>query len=555
VKTAVGAIVFRLAVLVCRALRVRFLVNPAFPPAFTRVGHLSAEPDCFIKEGLLGLRPRCIGVLLVPREKAANPCLLDYWRQRLWVVSSPFWVRVLGPLAEVPALRYPTNPYVTAINETATFGAIQSAYAGGPPVLRLTGAHRARGEAELLKLGVPGGAWIVAIHCREGGYDANEPSHRGRNASIEAYFPALAAVVERGGWCVRMGDPTMTPLPPMPGVIDYAHSPIRSDWMDVFLCARARFMLGSASGLCVLGNVFGTPCAVANQCLPALAFPYGATDLFIPKLLRDRATGRLFPFAEIAGGPLGNARFSHCLELARVSVEDNAPEDIRDLALEMLDELDGTFRETDEDRWLRAASRALLEPGHYTYGAGSRFGRLFLRKHARLFTEPAACAPAATPCGTPQCPCIRNPRWAARQLCTAPAPAAIGQFPRDIIDPALDSEGIHEDGWVAPTAHCVLTAPAGTALVLRGMLPQIGPQIGPPVAPELRVWIDGVEVLRQVLRCGAIELTCPVPPGTRPRRVELRFSETQRLPAPDTRTVGMHLAYLGFVLTAAAEAA
>ncbi|VTR93884.1 Uncharacterized protein OS=Methylocystis sp. (strain SC2) GN=BN69_2093 PE=4 SV=1 [Gemmata massiliana] len=553
-RAVISTIVFRLAVLVCRALRVRFLVNPAFPPAFSRIGHLAAEPDCFVKEGLLGLRPRCVGVLLVPRDDAANPCLLDYWRQQLWVISSPFWVRVFGPLAEIPAFRYPTDPYVTAINDTATFGAIQAAYAGRLPVLKITAAHRVSGESELRKLGVPEGAWFVVVHCREGGYDANEPGARARNVAIETYLPALRAIVERGGWCVRVGDPTMTPLPPISGVIDYAHSPLRSDRMDVFLCARAKFLLGSASGLSVLASVFGTPCALANQSLPAVAFPYGAADLFIPKLLRDLRTGRLLTLAEILGGALGNARFSHCLELAWAETEDNAPEDIRELVLEMLDELDGTFRETDEDRAYRIAYRALLVPGHYTHGAASRFGRRFLRKHRWLLDKPGACAPDPnrTGCGTLACPCLRNPRWAARQLCTAPAPTAVRSFPQDVIDPALDSGGIYDDGWVAGTAYCVLTQPTGGELVIRGMFPQIGPR---PAVSEVSVSIDGQEVLRRVLHAGAVELVCPVPVGEGRRKVELQFSLTQPLTAPDTRTVGMHLTFLGFASTTSASAA
>ena len=104
-RNRVRAAGFWLAVLACRVLRVRFLVNPVYPPSLTRIGHLAAEPDCFVKEGILGLRRWCIGVILIERERAANPCLLDYWRQRLRVVSSPFWVRLLTPLADVRALR------------------------------------------------------------------------------------------------------------------------------------------------------------------------------------------------------------------------------------------------------------------------------------------------------------------------------------------------------------------------------------------------------------------------------------------------------------------
>jgi|SRR5579883_684605 len=545
-RSLVRSVGLRLAVRVCRALRIRFLVNPCSGLAFTRVGHLAAEPDCFVKEGLVGRRPWYRGVLLFPRATAANPCLLEYWRQRLWVISSPFWVRLLAPLTEVPALRYHTDPYVTAINETATFGAIQTAYAGQPPSLRLTRQHTEAGEEILQRLGVPKGAWFVGVHCREGGYDSNQPCHRVRNVSIESYYPAMRAVVERGGWCIRLGDPSMTPLPPMPGVIDYAHSPLRSDWMDVFLCARARFMLGSASGLSVLASVFGVPCALANQSLPAIALPYGTADLFIPKLIRSIQSGEYLTLAEIMDGPLGNARFTHCLELARTEVEDNSPEDIRDLALEMLAEIEGTFPETEEDRQLQAAAHACLRPGHYTFGATSRFGRLFLRKHRQLL-ESNGCVSKqeylAACCGTPQCPCLQNPKWAARQLCSDTHPVAIQEFPKDVVNPAFESSGIYEDGWVSPAASCILTQPGASTLVVRGTLPQVGPV---PIASEVQISVDGEEVLRKVLYPGSVDLTCNVAPVSATRRVEFRFSYAQKLPAPDTRAIGMHLTYLGF---------
>jgi hypothetical protein len=113
------------------------------------------------------------------------------------------------------------------------------------------------------------------------------------------------------------------------------------------------------------------------------------------------------------------------MELAGTAAEDNSPEDIRDLALELLDELEGTFIETEEDRRVQAACRALLQPGHYTFGGASRFGRSFLRKHRWLIQEPEARAAKqlylASCCGTPACPCLREgPAWAAKQLSLTP---------------------------------------------------------------------------------------------------------------------------------------
>jgi len=123
---------------------------------------------------------------------------------------------------------------------------VQSRWADRAPLFRLSEAEIARGEGQLRILGIPEGAWFVCVHSREGGYSpGDEWQHSFRNANISDYTDAMRAIVARGGWCVRVGDPTMRPLDPMAGVVDYARSSSKSDWMDLFLCARCRFFLGS----------------------------------------------------------------------------------------------------------------------------------------------------------------------------------------------------------------------------------------------------------------------------------------------------------------------
>src|SRR5262245_15161039 len=112
-----------------------------------RLGHLACEVDCYVKEERLGRRPRQRGVILAPPAvPVANRCLLDYWSRYVRVVRSPGWCRFLTPFAAHPRLRFSVHDYVAVVNGTAQCPAIQAAYAG-PPLLRLTDAHRARGEA------------------------------------------------------------------------------------------------------------------------------------------------------------------------------------------------------------------------------------------------------------------------------------------------------------------------------------------------------------------------------------------------------------------------
>jgi putative glycosyltransferase (TIGR04372 family) len=175
-------------------------------------------------------------------------------------------------------------------------------------------------------------------------------------------------------------------MTPMKGVIDYVHSDFVSDWMDVFLCARCRFFLGNGSGLCAVSMVFGAPCALAH--LTPMEAPYAWTpfDVTIPKLLAD-ASGKTMNIREVLNSPIAAYRFTPQFKAAGITHIDNTAEEVRDLALEMMDRLEGKAVYTAEDERLQRTFRSLLRPEHYCYGAVGRIGRDFLRQHAELFDE------------------------------------------------------------------------------------------------------------------------------------------------------------------------
>lgn len=374
---------FPVAVLlyVCR-IRLVQLTNPG------RIGHLCIEPDCFVKEGLLGLRPRFLGLLLAPQRVVANKVVIDLWKHCLPVVTSTLACRLLSPLIKYSFVRYSVDHYVVAINDTAAAPRILAGWGDRPPLLKKDWVNFPEGWEALQALGMPPGAWYVCVHSRDGHYSvSDEHLHYYRNSSIENYRLAMQAIVDRGGWCVRVGERTPTAMPPMRGVIDYANSSAKSDWMDVFLCANCRFFLGNSSGLYLLATVFGVHAVLANLIPVSSALPVGSGDLGIPKILRSRKSGQLLTYREILGTPIGNFRYASQYEAECITVEENSPEDIRDLTIEMLDEIttaESRDAKDGRDEQLQQQFKGMIVPGHYSFGANSRIGREFLRKYARL---------------------------------------------------------------------------------------------------------------------------------------------------------------------------
>jgi putative glycosyltransferase (TIGR04372 family) len=378
-------------------LPLSFLLAPLLRSANVRVwqlglgrhiGHLALEPDCYVKEELVGLRPPARRTVLVcRRDRAANVELLCHWRRYFTVVTSPVAHDAFAALARRPGLAVDASGYFELVGDTAKYPEIYRRYAGRPPLLTLTEADHERGRAALGRLGIPEDAWFVCVHCREAGF-YDDSVHDYRNASIANFAEAMAAIAAAGGWCVRMGDPSMTPLAPAPNVVDYAHHAERAPWLDVFLVARARFFLGTSSGLLGVAAAFGVPAGLTNQAPMSVVLPIGDADVGIPKLTWDDEHGRILTFPEILGSPAGNFRFQELYTQAGLRPLENAPEDIADLTREMLQRTAGDFEVKPEDEVLQQAFKDLLAPGHYSHGAMSRVGRDFLRRYRHLLELP-----------------------------------------------------------------------------------------------------------------------------------------------------------------------
>lgn len=356
-----------------------------------RIGHLAGEPDCLLKEQILGMAPQRRLLLLLPRDRVANARMADYWAGEMTVLRSPRACRLADPLLHFRFTRFPSElaRYFVAIGETAAAIQVQRGWGMRPPLLRLTPEDEIRGERALRELGLPAGARFACLHNREGGYSPeDEHLHSFRNSRIDTYAAAAEALVARGLYCVRMGDPSMRRMPLLAGVIDYAYSALRADWLDVFLCARCEFFIGNTSGLNFVSMVFGVPCGLANAVPFSTALAISnVRDLSIPKLLWNEREGRHLSFAEALGAPVANYRFAEQYEKDAIRPVDNDPADIRDLALEMLERVEGRAEYAPEDEVLQARFKSLFRPGHYSYGSATRVGRDFLRKYASLIGD------------------------------------------------------------------------------------------------------------------------------------------------------------------------
>lgn len=331
----------------------------------------------------MGLRPQFTGVILVPGSKVVNHHLMTYWRQYVRIITSPIACIILKPLSNNRITGYNLTSYCNVIDKNASYVDIQKKYRGRPPLISLSASDYNYGYSVLQKLGMPQNTYFVCVHCREDGYVSGE-NQSYRNGDIMSFIPAMKYITENGGWVIRMGDPTMKPLPRMDHVIDYAHSNERSERMDIFLGASCKFFLGSSSGLVAVAHIFGVPVVSVNSAPMSMVVGYRPDDLSIPKLIWSEKEQRLLSFQDVFNSDISNFRFDNLYAEANVKVVDNAPEDIRAITIEMMDYLAGKIAYSSEDEQLQVLYKSFMNPSHYSFGTISRIGRNFLRKYKLL---------------------------------------------------------------------------------------------------------------------------------------------------------------------------
>lgn len=373
--------------------RIAVISNPG------RIGHMCAEVDAYLKERELGLIPKGRPVLLAQRSRSGNPALLDIFKNHLTVWDKRWQKLLFGWMIKFDAVCCPLGRPVVGFGEAARYYQINQLWGDRPPAITLPHEIEQKGRALLADMGVPADAWFVCVHAREGGYSPqDESSHAHRNADIATYRLAIKAITDRGGWVVRVGDPTMRPLPEMDQVVDYALSPLKADWMDLWLCANNRFLLGTSSGLIMAATMFHKPCVLVNMAPHGSSYGPGPNDVAIPKLLLD-GEGNPMPFPEIFAQNLSVQRYAEVFEQRGVAFQNNSPEEILAITEEMLARLEGGFEVTADDEDLQRQYRDLLSPSDYAFGACSRIGRDWLRAHRDLLVNRSRVSGAQNPCG------------------------------------------------------------------------------------------------------------------------------------------------------------
>lgn len=259
--------------------------------------------------------------------------------------------------------------------------------------VRFTDEEKSHGENELANIGITGD--FVCVFSRDPGfyqateYKLFEDKERDderliqgqlRNSRIENLEAASVYLKEQGMQSVRIGSHPEVPVPVDSNIIDYGRK-YHSYFMDVYLAYRCKFYLGDNSGVACFYHLFSKPLATVNQPVFLVFGDYPAMydfqrDIYIPKKFWYKSEERFLNLSEILQitikslrkleknhGKVTNGLSLTAMAMAEMGVEfiDNTPEEIRDLAMEMKERLDGHAVYTAEDEARQRRVREIIE--------------------------------------------------------------------------------------------------------------------------------------------------------------------------------------------------
>lgn len=261
-----------------------------------------------------------------------------------------------------------------------------------PSYLRFNDDEESRGQEGLRAMGIPGGCQFVCLHNRDASYvptidcDVDDTVNDYRNSTIGNYQLAAEALARRGYFVVRMGAAVASPLrSSSPYIIDYATSGLRTDFMDVYLVSKCFFFLASNSGLQALAIALRRPVATVNHA--PVGHTTGARDMLcLAKHYLLLSEMRYLSLREVFSRNVHYLFLSHEYEKAGLRLVENTPEEIRDLAVEMVERLTGVWRADpmDDDMQQRLVHIFMQAKDagaqRYLYGPfPARYGAQFLR--------------------------------------------------------------------------------------------------------------------------------------------------------------------------------
>ena len=264
-KQLVKALLFAVSFLVLLVMKlikpfVRFQLCVA---GFHRYGHLALEPEIFLAEQEIMKAAhtsprRVISIWSIgPVAKQSNTFLAKKWKEELlvlpsWLVGSLQRAGVFFPFLKLGEPKLSITGSMNGIDKTDSH-------------MSLSADEIEEGRRRLVEIGINPDKPYVCLIVRDGGHykskgDTESAGYELLNFDINNFAGVAEVLIESGYQVIRMGSGSERPFASKPdGVVDYAVSKSRSEFLDVYLAATCSFAVSTQTGPDAVCMLFRRP--------------------------------------------------------------------------------------------------------------------------------------------------------------------------------------------------------------------------------------------------------------------------------------------------------
>ena len=261
------------------------------------------------------------------------------------------------------------------------------------PHLVFTSKEVERGELELLNIGVK--RPFVCLIVRDKSYLTEHSSgdmnyHGYRDCDIQNYLLSAEELADRGYTVVRMGALVKQPFNSThPKIIDYATNGMRSDFLDIYLGANCEFTISTGTGWDSVPNIFRRPIVYTNFLPFGYLVTFCKNDLIITRthIYRKNGEERNLTIKEIYEYEVAHCLSSDEYSIKNIELIENSPEEIRDIAIEMSERLNGTWMPDKDDQVLQSCFWKLFDKNAVDFERKPLHGEIHARYGANYLRE------------------------------------------------------------------------------------------------------------------------------------------------------------------------
>ncbi len=295
-------------------------------------------------------------------DKIFNKQLAKMWKRKLNFLSG----HLLHPISKVNKLIPGGKIYSLEYLYSKRVRNIDNLLEKCQP-LEFTVGEEIYGRKMLKKFGLKDEDKFACLAVRDGAYQLKKISaryrdwtyHDFRHTDINKFILAAEELAKRGYYVFRMGVKVEKPfISNNPKIIDYANSNLRSDFMDIYLGAKCSFCITTDTGFQDLPCLFRKP--MAQLCVPVgHLFTYKERFILITKHHILKKEKRRLSLSEIFSHGLAYAHDTKIFEQKGIELVENTQEEIKDLAVEMVENFESKKKLSSEDEELQKTFRSL----------------------------------------------------------------------------------------------------------------------------------------------------------------------------------------------------